>query len=338
MLSHKYTLSALLTLFTALLFSGCKIADNRTPFEIDAGKLSKPGGAVTEISVISASATTLQVSVDLYLFDRFGIARPDLDADNFTIEAVSLDVQKTLSSITLQTRDENNAYEAALLIDQSGSMNDNDPDELRLDAAKLFLSRLGENDRATAAFFPANTLFGGDTKIFGDFTERGDRYVDDINDLYGQAGGNTPLYLSAYEMIEYTDERATGDNRAVVVFTDGEDTEGDRTLEEVIEYAKSTNIKLYTVGLSRGVDFAVLGNMAYETGGAFMWAADAPQLISMFGTLGNLLEGSADTYQAIWDLALNSGSFISGQRVDLEVVVTLENGESFLVPFTVVIP
>lgn len=338
MFTHKSLLSLIAMALIAFLMGGCGLNDDRIAFEEDPGKLSKPGGAVTEINVTGSSASSLQVSVDLYLFDRFGQPRLDLETSNFNIQAASLDVQASLNALDLQIRDENNAYEAALLIDQSGSMVDNDPDELRLDAAKLFLSRLGENDQATAGFFPANTLFGSPVRIFGDFTGRGNRYVDEINDLYGEAGGNTPLYIAAYETIEYTDDRTSSNNRAVVVFTDGEDTEGDRSLQEVINYAQATGIKLYTVGLSRGVDFAVLGNMAYQTGGAFMWAADAPQLISMFGTLGNLLEGSADTYQAVWDLTLNSGSFRSGQRVDLEVMVTLENGEAFLVPFTVVVP
>jgi hypothetical protein len=72
--------------------------------------------------------------------------------------------------------------------------------------------------------------------------------------------------------------------------------------------------------------------MALNTGGSFMWAKDAKQLISYFGTLGNLLHGNADYYTLTFQATANSFS-TNGQLLYLQV--TLPNGKKFLMPYIV---
>ena len=122
------------------------------------------------------------------------------------------------------------------------------------------------------------------------------------------------------------------------MLTDGQNTEGGATLGSVISHAIDQGVRLYTVGLSAGVDFDVLADMAATTGGAFMWAAEAPQLLAMFGTLGRLLEGSADTYISTWTVTSPNRAFYSGQRVNGNIHVVMPSGFEFDIPFSVVIP
>jgi hypothetical protein len=102
--------------------------------------------------------------------------------------------------------------------------------------------------------------------------------------------------------------QAFNPNKAVLVFTDGKDTDGSWTLDNLISYARARNVKLFTLGLSNSVDFKVLNRMARETGGAMTWASDARQLVSMHGSLGAILRGSITFYQTRWSVTSTDGS------------------------------
>ncbi|HEX7755268.1 MAG TPA: hypothetical protein VF421_07995 [Niabella sp.] len=60
-------------------------------------------------------------------------------------------------------------------------------------------------------------------------------------------------------------------------------------------------MRLYNIGLGSSCD-ACLFDQAVATGGALMYAEDAPQLISMFGNLGKLLDSFAKFYSIEWKM------------------------------------
>ncbi len=61
-------------------------------------------------------------------------------------------------------------------------------------------------------------------------------------------------------------QEAPNVNKAVVVFTDGEDPNGGKTIANIVQEAKSQGVKVFTVGLGQA-DTAVLSQMALPTGG-----------------------------------------------------------------------
>jgi hypothetical protein len=83
-----------------------------------------------------------------------------------------------------------------------------------------------------------------------------------------------------------------GLTKAVVLFTDGGDTtcgspEACRARrEQSIQGANDNQMRLFTIGLSSGVDVAALGELANRTGGAFLYADTAEQLFPLYGSLG----------------------------------------------------
>jgi outer membrane protein OmpA-like peptidoglycan-associated protein len=78
--------------------------------------------------------------------------------------------------------------------------------------------------------------------------------------------GGTPLLKSLYNLLERME-----DGKSLTVLTDGYDTEGGRTPEEILELARKKDVSLSVVGL--GVTYsdhkATLRKLAMETGGKF---------------------------------------------------------------------
>ena len=92
------------------------------------------------------------------------------------------------------------------------------------------------------------------------------------------------------------------------------------------------------VGLSSGVNTQVLSQMANETGGAFFFAKDAEQLVTTFGTLGNLLRGSAQLYRSAWVATRRTGNWTSGSVIAETIKIILPNNEVIETPFYVKVP
>ena len=123
-------------------------------------------------------------------------------------------------------------FASALLLDQSGSINQSDPTGARLFSTKAFLGGLGDQDRVVLAAFAA----GPDARIpnppltvFAPFRDAATApaYFSTLDSLSSLVGGNSPLYDSLDSLQQQLASDTTlpvGLPKAVVVFTDGADT------------------------------------------------------------------------------------------------------------------
>ena len=208
-------------------------------------------------------------------------------------------------------------YSATFLLDQSGSITSTDPQDARIQAAVTFMNNLSSGDEVGLLAFAENgQLPYSPVTSYSDrngnaFTTDSNGFTSTLQALAGLEDGGTPLYQAVKTAVTYTVNRARNSNRAVLVFTDGEDTEGGVTLQEAIDFANMHDVTLHTVALSQGVDLGVLSEMASETGGSLTRADDARQLISYYGALGPLLSGSARFYRTSWR---STGRVTSGQQ------------------------
>jgi hypothetical protein len=127
--------------------------------------------------------------------------------------------------------------------------------------------------------------------------------------LANLGGGDTPLYQSLDTMVGASTIPA-GLAKAVVVFTDGADTrcgspeDCRSTREQSIRAANQDQVRLFTIGLSKDVDVATLGELASQTGGAFLYADSIEQLIPLYGSVGKLLSLSRSIDRQCWALRL----------------------------------
>lgn len=204
-------------------------------------------------------------------------------------------------------------FAATLLLDQSGSIANTDPDNLRIEAAKIFCGALGAKDSVLLSAFASGNgrKIPFDLTVYGNFTNDGKVYYPTLEDLKTKIGGATPLYKAIYAMIGYVDKDIKNTNKSVIVFTDGEDTEGGVNIKALIDYAKSKKVKVHIVGLGREINLGILGEISRKTGGCFVWAADARQLITIFGTFSDLLKGKIRFYKTRCTVDLKSNISIS---------------------------
>jgi hypothetical protein len=258
-------------------------------------------------------------------------------------------------------------YAAALMLDQSGSVNSTDPTGARLFSAKAFvqsvdagsgdsvlLSAFADDNETQTALIPTKPL-----TVFDPFTTDGESYFDELDTLGDQAAGGTPLYRSLFPeagdpendpefdtgLIDtVADSAPSGLNKAIVLFTDGEDSEcgGPNVCRDkrqrVIDRANAAGVEIFTIGLSDEVDFEALGELANGANGVFLFAENAEQLIPLYGSLGALLSRSLLTYTMEFTVrAADQNTFVSGRSVLGRVHIDA-NGSPIEVPFIVGIP
>ena len=243
-------------------------------------------------------------------------------------------------------------FAAALLLDQSGSILQTDPSGARLFSAKAFLSGLGTDDAALLAAFaggPGAIIPTAPLTVYAPFRGQAlaSSFFPTLDSLTPLLGGNTPLYDSLDALRRRLSGEASmpaGLAKAIVIFTDGADTscasvESCRTSRlQAIQGANQDQVRLFTIGLSSGVDIVALGELANHTGGALLYADTAEQLLPLYGSVGRLLSLSLPTYRLRWTVRASApGVFLSGRTLLGRVQVTA-GAKTFDVPFIVGIP
>lgn len=296
-----------------------------------------PSGAIITTKVISTGDKYV-FETDVHVVNERGQFVRNLGKNNFTIKDSTISGNKfgfSLLDLKNGTTSAKGDYSAMLLLDQSGSIVSTDPDDARIDACKIFLNSLGGNDNVGLASFTGN--YSNYFQIHQNFSRDIKPMISTLDILSYTEGGGTPLYYSAYGLVDYVDKNAINkSNKALILFTDGDDTNGGRTPTQIIEYANSKNVQIFTVGLGRSLgSLGILADIADKTNGYFMWAQDAKQLISYFGTLGKLLEGNAGYYRMRWELT-TAQKLISKRSYLFNLVVKISDNKSvrFAVPIT----
>lgn len=172
-------------------------------------------------------------------------------------------------------------------IDSSGSMEDNDPNDLRKEAVRSFVSKLKEKDRAAIVDFDywATTL----VHLTTNKTE-----IEVAIEAIDSFGG-TDLHAGIREAIDELVKNGSDDHMKFIVFlTDGDGYWNDRILER----AKEHNITIYTIGLGDEVNRELLERIANETGGKYYFASQAYELNEIFErTAGDTIDYAIDTDQ-----------------------------------------
>jgi hypothetical protein len=242
-------------------------------------------------------------------------------------------------------------YAAALMLDQSGSIATSDPTAARLYSAKEFIGGLDASDRALLSAFTDSAAVIPDTPLtiyppFRDLvtiSSIAPAYFDTLDSLATLVGGGTPLYSALGELVAEvaTDTSVFGLAKSVVIFTDGDDTtcgtpDACRLVRQTsISNANTEGIRIFTIGLTKQVNFEALGELANGTGGVFLFAESPEQLIPLYGSVGRLLSLSLPTYRLTWTVqATATDAFLPGNALLGNVTVTTGTS-TFEVPFIV---
>ncbi|MDP4097293.1 VWA domain-containing protein [Paenibacillus sp. P96] len=174
-----------------------------------------------------------------------------------------------------------------LVIDNSGSMTENDPNNDRITAAKHMISQMDGNKRVSVI------LFGDESQVLQPFTpvatDVDKQAVYDKLDQIPNTDAGTNIGLALSETLDQIQDQGNDDNGAMVILlSDGySDLDTASALAPYIE----RQIEVNTVGLSitdsGGV--GLLQAIAQMTGGIYYDVTDAGQLSLVFGEIYNSL-------------------------------------------------
>lgn len=304
----------IILLFFSLIFHSCIKEADIIP------ELSGiPGGGILDAEVKSINGNIVNFRLDLFAVNHYGQFIEDLGGDCFSSPNDDLEI----TEIQIGSDNEKGSYSVMMLFDQSGSITDTDPNDARVDAGKAFVSILGEGDEAGVSIFS-----GSGYTTLSEFSTNQSQLSDNIESMRNSEGGGTPLYNSIYGLIDYVAQNAKNQNKAIIVFTDGEDTNSSTTPQNIIDYAGSQGVQIFTIGLGNVVNYQALTEIALGTGGAVMLAQDALQLIALYNSLSDLLHGDGTFYETCWQAKKPNGSdWVSGDDVISALNLTLPTGE-----------
>ena len=167
-----------------------------------------------------------------------------------------------------------------LVLDTSGSMNESL--HFLQEAVLSFVYKLEEVDQALVVSFNDSVKASAD--FTGD-TERLEMFVSGL-----QAWGGTSLR----DAVQYSLERIESQpgRKALVVFTDGEDTTSTLDAKTVIDYARAVEATIYAIGFTgtRGGSRGFLSRLTSETGGQLFTPGKVGELNKVFNEISQELK------------------------------------------------
>jgi Ca-activated chloride channel homolog len=233
----------------------------------------------------SPSPYTLEVGVDVVsvtalVFDKAGHVIHGLGPKDVTLLEDGVPQEVSIF------REANGGQEkvplsVVLVLDTSGSMKENL--HFLQEAATSFVYKLQDVDTALIVSF--NESVKGSVEFTGD-PERLEEIISGL-----QAWGGTSLYDAIRYGIDRIKDKAG--RKAIVVFTDGDDTTSSSRKQDVIDFARATEATIYTLGIKPGgvpgvgggPNKGFLKEVAEETGGEAFFPDHVGDLIKVFAEI-----------------------------------------------------
>lgn len=260
------------------------------------------GGAGVRVEQVDAARypeLTLFVSVH----DTAGNPQAGLGRDDFRVIEDGVPVELA----DFGGAGEGGPISAAMVIDRSGSMEDDDKIDGARQAAAAFVDLMRPGDQAALIVFNESVL------TWEAFTTDKVELHREIQQIEAKDG--TALYDAIVAGVDLL--RDQPGRRVLVVLSDGEDTHSDNSLDEALAYAEEAGQPVYVVGLGDGsnIDEPVLEQIATETGGQYFYAPEADELAALYaGLAGNIQQ----EYRLIY---VSPRPTYDGTRRDIQVIV-----------------
>lgn len=171
-----------------------------------------------------------------------------------------------------------NGLDVVFVIDSSGSMDDNDENDLRLAAAKAFVDKLGAQDRAAVIDFDYYA------SVYQSFTNDKNALYQAIDRIDSSGGTSLSAGISSAIQQFGADLYDRNDAYKYIIFlTDGD---GDYSSSYTTTAAEN-EIVIYTIGLGSGVRADTLKQIAEGTGGKYYAASTANNLGDIYYEISN---------------------------------------------------
>ena len=230
--------------------------------------LAQDSGPALEVTGIDLSDFP---TVKLRFAVGAGVTDADLDASTVQVSENGTDVEEVVTPLSGQS------IAVLLAIDTSGSMK-GDPIAKAKVAASEMLGQLPPDAQVGVVGF------GTQAQLLSGFTTNRDTTRQAINGI--TADGGTALFdavrLSAQQV-----RASDADRTAIVVLSDGADSDSSATLDQAVSAVESTNTGFYAVALQTGeTDTAGLTTIADAANGRVVSAEDSDALAGLYVDLG----------------------------------------------------
>lgn len=238
---------------------------------------------------VNDNGSTLSVRVPFRLLDANGAPVDNARIDGMNLRLLDMPAGAIDFAMFNQIAPVETPLYVSLLIDVSGSM------ESSIEAVRAAAKSAVESAPAHVRF--RIVTFSGqagdpEIRVRQDFTDDRGAIRTAIDGIVNPSGG-TCYYDAVNESLETLNallaSAGAAARKAVIAFTDGRDMVNDpnvacsrRTIEEVIQNARSKRIPVYTIGLLGAVEEAALQRLATDTGGSSA-IGNQGQLNALFG-------------------------------------------------------
>lgn len=266
--------------------------------------------------VVDEDANTVTATVDSFsIYAAFALGSGGFFGQFFTdtleVRCVSGDSQVGL--------------DVTFVIDTSGSMSDNDPQALRVDAAEAFLNQMRTDDRAGVVSFSSGAVRQVGLTELDSVTARSQ--VSTGLTRAQTAAGGTNISAAVSETISVLSGPSIGRAKVALLLTDGLSNYDSALTSQ----ANDNNISIYTIGLGAGVEPDLLRQIASGTGGRYQQLGSADQLVDLYDELaGTLIDDGADSDgDGLTDCEETNGVLVSnGTAVDRDFKYVTSNPNS----------
>lgn len=164
--------------------------------------------------------------------------------------------------------------DVVFVIDTSGSMSWNDGSGLRVEAAKQFVEKLGEKDRAAVIDFDSSAT------LKTAFTSDHSTLASMIDECGDDNGGTNLTRGMSLAIDQFTNEEYTRTDayKYIIFLTDGDGNYDTQLTTEAAEQG----IVVFTVGLGSSIDEDLLKDIAEGTGGKYYFASSSDELLNIY--------------------------------------------------------
>ena len=244
-----------------------------------------PAQAPPEVKPFTLEVGVEVVSVTAVVFDKSGQFVRGLGPKDVDLleNGVKQDVSYFREASSQGDAAERVPLTIVLVLDTSGSMRDNI--HFLREAVLNFVYKLEEVDTALVVSF--NESVKGSAEFTGD-TDRLERFVEGL-----QAWGGTSLYDALHYSLGRVKDQPG--RKALIVFSDGADTTSTTEDRVVVDYARSVEATVYSIGFKGSGMMAssprgFLRKIASETGGQFFAPDKVGELVKVFNAISEELK------------------------------------------------
>lgn len=174
--------------------------------------------------------------------------------------------------------------DVALIIDSSGSMVTNDPNDLRKDAAKVFIDAMISGDQIAVIDFDDNTYVAWALQLLTADRSGPKAAVDTIN-----SSGGTNIGAGLQVGFNELNSSSNSNPKAAVLLTDGQGSYSNQA-----DLYAAEGWPVFTIGLSDEADENLLQAIANQTGGKYYALTDPGQLLNVYFAIQSAISGAQE--------------------------------------------